>query len=50
MTDIIVIGIVLLLIAGVSFYLWKRKKSGKSGCGCGSSSSCGGCSGNCGNH
>jgi LPXTG-motif cell wall-anchored protein len=48
MTDIIVIGIVILLIAGVSFYLWKRKKSGKGGCGCGSS--CSGCSGNCGNH
>ena len=48
MTDIIVIGIVIILIAGVSFYLWKRKKSGKSGCGC--SGSCSGCSGNCGNH
>lgn len=47
MTDIIVIGIVVLLIAGVSFYLWKRKKSGKSGC-CGSS--CSGCSGSCGHH
>lgn len=47
MTDIIVIGIVILLITGVSFYLWKQKKSGKSGCGCGSSNSC---SGNCGNH
>ncbi len=50
MTDIIVIGVVILLIAGVSFYLWKRKKEGKSGCGCGSSSSCSGCSGNCGYH
>ncbi|MDF2905201.1 MAG: FeoB-associated Cys-rich rane protein [Herbinix sp.] len=48
MTDIIVIGVVIVLIAGVSFYLWKRKKSGQSGCGC--SSSCSGCSGNCGNH
>ncbi len=48
MTDIIVIGIVILLIAGVSFYLWRRKKSGKSACGCGDS--CSSCGGSCGKH
>ncbi len=44
MTDFIVIGIILILVVGVSFYIWKRKKSGKSACGC---SGCSGCEGNC---
>lgn len=49
MTDLIVIAVVLCLVAGVSYYMWKRKKTGKSsGCGCGSS--CDGCGGDCDGH
>ncbi len=37
--DWILIGIIALAIGGVIAYLIKRKKEGKSGCGCG----CQGC-------
>ncbi len=45
MTDIILIVLLVLIVAGVSFYLIRRKKAGKSGCGC--SGGCAGCSGSC---
>ncbi|MGF7143099.1 LPXTG-motif cell wall-anchored protein [Anaerotaenia torta] len=45
MTDFIVIGIILVLVIGVSFYIWKRKKAGKSACGC--DGGCSGCGGSC---
>ncbi len=37
--DYIIIGVALLVIAGVAAHLIKRKKEGKGGCGCG----CKGC-------
>lgn len=46
MTDFIVVGIILLLVIGVLFHIWKCKKTGNgSSCGCGGS--CTGCKGHC---
>jgi hypothetical protein len=46
MTDFIVIGILICIVAAVIIYMYRSKKAGKnSGCGCGSS--CEGCSGHC---
>ncbi|NLY45854.1 MAG: FeoB-associated Cys-rich membrane protein [Tissierella sp.] len=39
MTDIIIIGIVVLCVVASLLYLRKRRKLGQSGCGC----SCDGC-------
>ncbi|MGB4658317.1 MAG: FeoB-associated Cys-rich membrane protein [Mobilitalea sp.] len=44
MTDIIVIGIIILLVIGVSYYIRKQRKSGKTSC---CSGDCSGCSGSC---
>jgi LPXTG-motif cell wall-anchored protein len=43
MTDIIIIGVVVLLTVGSIVYARKRKKEGKSSCG----GSCGSCSSSC---
>ncbi len=37
--DWLLLGAVVLVVGGVVFYLLKRKKAGKGGCGCG----CAGC-------
>ncbi len=46
MTDIILILILAAVVAVISIYLWRRKKAGKSACGC-CSGGCSGCSGGC---
>jgi len=43
MTDIIIIGVVVLLTIGSIVYAMKRKKEGKSSCG----GSCGSCPSSC---
>ena len=48
--DFVVIGIILLVVGGASYYIYRAKKSGKKCIGCPDSSSCktsGGCSGHC---
>ncbi|MFT4143202.1 MAG: FeoB-associated Cys-rich membrane protein [Mobilitalea sp.] len=40
MTDFIVVGIVVVILACIAVYYVRRKKAGKSACGCG----CDGCS------
>ncbi|MBQ8781398.1 MAG: FeoB-associated Cys-rich membrane protein [Oscillospiraceae bacterium] len=53
LTDIIVIGIILLIVGLAAFYVYKAKKSGQKCIGCPHSKSCssaksGGCSCGCG--
>lgn len=48
-TDLIVIGIVVLIVGAASWYIIKSKKSGVKCIGCPSGSKCSGnCSGGCG--
>ncbi len=42
--DYIIIAVVLAIVGGAAFYIWKAKKSGKKCIGCPDSGSC---SGNC---
>lgn len=46
--DFLVIAVIVAIIGGAAFYIWKAKKSGKKCIGCPDSGSCSGhCSGNC---
>lgn len=52
MTDFIIILILLAILAGAGWYIYKAKKSGQKCIGCPSAKTCGsstssGCSGNC---
>ncbi len=53
LTDIIIVGVIILCIGGAALYIYRAKKSGKKCIGCPDSSSCGqkgrcnGCSGAC---
>ena len=45
-TDIVVIAIIVLIVAGASFYIYRAKKNGQKCIGCPSSKTCSGsCSG-----
>lgn len=51
MENWIIIGVLLLILGGAGFYIYKAKKSGKKCIGCPDSGSCsakGGCEGCCG--
>ena len=43
MTNIIIIAIIALILAGAAFYIYKSKKSGKKCIGCPHSGTCGKC-------
>ena len=43
--DYVIIAVVVLIIAGALFAIYKSKKSGKKCIGCPDSGSCGGCCG-----
>lgn len=43
--DIILIAILILILGGCGFFIWRSKKKGKKCIGC--PDSCAGCSGNC---
>ena len=46
--DYILIGVLLLVVAGAAFAVWRAKKSGKKCIGCPDSGACAGnCTGNC---
>ena len=51
--DFVIIGIIVLIVGGASYYIYRAKKSGKKCIGCPDSASCksnsatGGCSGHC---
>ena len=54
MIDYIIIGIVVLIVGGATFYIIRKKKSGAKCIGCpdakSCSGNCSGCGGNCGCH
>lgn len=49
--DYLIIAIIVIIVGGAAFYIYKAKKSGKKCIGCPDSKSCssksGGCSGKC---
>ena len=46
MIDFVVIAVVVLIIAGISYYIYKEKKSGSACIGCPHGKKCSGSSGN----
>ena len=49
MIDLIVIAVILVIVGGASYYIYRAKKNGKKCIGCPGSGSCGGCSCGCNN-
>jgi hypothetical protein len=48
MENVIIIGILVLILGGAAFYIYKAKKSGKKCIGCPNGSTCSGHCGSCG--